>query len=106
MKAKFLYVLLIISTFFISKTYGEEVNAGAGTYLNLSATETTLIEPDLLIAILRFESESPSTKEVQNKINLVMKKALELSHANEKLNVSTQQYCSRVVVPATPHVQL
>lgn len=65
---KFLQVLLIFSAFIGLKAYGDDVNKEDGTYLNLSVTETKQVEPDILIANLRYESESESAKEVQNKI--------------------------------------
>lgn len=66
---KFLQVLLIFSVFIGLKAYGEDVIKEEGTYLNLSVTETKQVEPDILIASLRYESESESAREVQNKIN-------------------------------------
>ena len=89
---KFLQVLLIFSTFIGLKAYGDDVNKEDGTYLNLSVTETKQVEPDLLIATLRYESESGSAKEVQNKINQMMKKALSVVEKKENVEVSTEQY--------------
>ena len=89
---KFLQVLLIFSAFIGLKAYGDEVNKEDGTYLNLSVTETKQVEPDILIASLRYESESESAKEVQNKINQMMKKALSVAEKKENIEVSTEQY--------------
>ncbi len=89
---KFLQILLIFSVFIGLKAYGDDVNKEDGTYLNLSVTETKQIEPDTLIASLRYESESESAKEVQNKINQLMKKALSVLEKKENVEVSTQQY--------------
>lgn len=89
---KFLQVLLIFSAFIGLKAYGDEVNKEDGTYLNLSVTETKQVEPDTLIASLRYESESESAKEVQNKINQMMKKALSVAEKKENIEVSTEQY--------------
>jgi len=89
---KFLQVLLIFSAFIGLKAYGDEVNKEDGTYLNLSVTETKQVEPDILIANLRYESESESAKEVQNKINQMMKKALSVAEKKENIEVSTEQY--------------
>jgi predicted secreted protein len=41
---------------------------------------------------LRYESESESAKEVQNKINQMMKKALSVAEKKENIEVSTEQY--------------
>ena len=92
MKMKLLYVLIIFSASHLSWAYGEDLPEGNNAYLNLSATETTQVEPDLLIATLRFESESTSAKEVQTLINQTMKKALELAAQDKQLNISTDQY--------------
>ena len=89
---KFLQVLLIFSAFIGLKAYGDDVNKEDGTYLNLSVTETKQVEPDILIASLRYESESESAKEVQNKINQMMKKALSVLEKKENVEVSTEQY--------------
>jgi predicted secreted protein len=89
---KFLQVLLIFSAFIGLKAYGDEVNKEDGTYLNLSVIETKQVEPDILIANLRYESESESAKEVQNKINQMMKKALSVAEKKENIEVSTEQY--------------
>ena len=62
------------------------------TYLNISATERREVEEDLLVANLRFEFEGEEARDVQNKINSVMKKALAKAKALEAVNVSTEQY--------------
>ena len=41
---------------------------------------------------MRYESESESAKEVQNKINQIMKKALSVVEKKENVEVSTEQY--------------
>lgn len=84
--------LLILSIFTLPKAYGDEPNKENGTYLNLSVTEIKQVEPDLLIAVLRYETESESAKIAQNKINQTMKKALALSEKKKELLVSTEQY--------------
>ena len=89
---KFLQVLLIFSAFIGLKAYGDDVNKEDGTYLNLSVTETKQVEPDTLIASLSYESESESAKEVQNKINQMMKKALSVAEKKENIEASTEQY--------------
>ena len=56
----------------------------------VSVTETKQVEPDILIASLRYESESESAREVQNKINQMMKKALSVIEKKENVEVSTE----------------
>ncbi|CAF2120062.1 unnamed protein product [Rotaria magnacalcarata] len=76
----------------MSKAYGDGSNKEDGTYLNLSVIEVKQVEPDLLIASLRYEIESESTKTLQNKINQTMKKALMIAEKKEELTISTEQY--------------
>ena len=89
---KFLHVLLIFFIFSASRAYGDDLNKEDGAYLNLAVTEIKQVEPDLLIASLRYESESESAKLAQNKINQTMKKALAVAEKKEVLDVSTEQY--------------
>jgi predicted secreted protein len=91
-KTIFLSIVLICSLFIMSRAYGEGSNKEDGTYLNLSVTEVKQVEPDLLIASLRYEIESESTKTLQNKINQTMKKALMIAEKKEELTISTEQY--------------
>jgi len=63
-----------------------------GTLLNLSATEMMPVEQDLIIANLRYEIDGASAKDVQNRINQVMKKALDFAKSDENIQVSTNQY--------------
>ena len=91
-KTIFLSILLICSLFIMSKAYGDGFNKEDDTYLNLSVTEVKQVEPDLLIASLRYEIESESTKTLQNKINQTMKKALMIAEKKEELTISTEQY--------------
>ncbi len=62
------------------------------TLVNLSATERNEVEQDLLIATLRFEAEDPDPKVVQDKINSMMKKAVDAAKKVKSIKVSTQQY--------------
>ena len=92
MRVKFLQILLILFVLIVSKAYWDNFTKDDGTYLNLSAVEMKQVEPDLLIASLRYEDESESAKEVQDKINQTMKKALTVADKKEKIDVSTEQY--------------
>lgn len=62
------------------------------TIVNLSATERVEIDQDLLIGSLRYEEESKDPTALQNKINEVMKKAVELGKKYPEVKLSTEQY--------------
>ncbi|MFK7967550.1 MAG: SIMPL domain-containing protein [Rickettsiaceae bacterium] len=91
-KETVLLILLILSIVIAHRAYGDDCNKEDGTYLNLSVTEIKQVEPDLLIASLRYEVESESAKIVQNKINQIMKKALLLAEKTDELIISTERY--------------
>jgi predicted secreted protein len=90
MKKQILSVaMLLIFLPFNSFACGDTKDA---TYLNISATERREVAEDLLVANLRFEFEGEEAKDVQNKINNVMQKALGKAKVVEDINVSTEQY--------------
>lgn len=62
------------------------------TMLNISATERTDVQQDLLIASLRYEKEGNDAKAIQNEINAVMKKAIEAAKGVTTVEVATEQY--------------
>lgn len=62
------------------------------TLLNISATERTQVQQDLLMASLRVEKEGTDPKLVQDQINEIMKKALEKSKAVKDIETSTGGY--------------
>lgn len=62
------------------------------TLLNISATERTQVQQDLLMASLRIEKEGSDPKLVQDQINEVMKKALEKAKAVKDIETSTGGY--------------
>jgi predicted secreted protein len=89
----FLSILFLLSLSFVSKVYGDNNNKPEdNTYLNLSVLESTLVEQDLLIASLRYDVESESSKLVQDKINQTMKKALAIAEKKSMLDISTERY--------------
>ena len=90
MKIKLLLIFLLVSVISF-KTFADDIKE-EGTYLNLSATEMIQVEQDLLIANLRYEVNSPTSSDTQNKINQVMKKALEVANTVKDVEVSTEQY--------------
>ena len=90
MKIKLLLIFLLVSVISF-KTFADDIKE-EGTYLNLSATEMIQVEQDLLIANLRYEVDSDTSSNTQNKINQVMKKALEVANTVKNIEVSTEQY--------------
>lgn len=62
------------------------------TLLNISATERTRIEQDLLTASLRIELEGQDPVALQNEINTRMERALSAARAVPGLEVSTGHY--------------
>lgn len=86
--------LIVLSVIFFAefKTYADALPEEAGTYLNLSVTETKELDQDLLTAMLRYEVEVNNPKEAQNMVNQTMKKALEVTSKSTKLQVVTDQY--------------
>jgi len=62
------------------------------TVLNLSATERTTVQQDLLTATLRYEVKGKDAKALQDEINKTMEKALDTAREYDDVKVSTQQY--------------
>lgn len=62
------------------------------TMLNISATERTEVQQDLLVASLRYEKEGTDAKAIQNDINTAMKKALDAAKGVATVDVATEQY--------------
>lgn len=61
------------------------------SYLNLSVTERTDVQEDLLMSSIRIEKDGVDPKAIQNEINHIMAKALTISKQPD-INVSTGQY--------------
>ena len=89
MKTQIILVLLIAS--FPFSVFADD-DKKDGTYLNISATESREVDEDLLIANLRFESEGQDARDVQSKINSIMKKALGKVKELSDIKVSTERY--------------
>ena len=62
------------------------------TLINVAATERVEVEQDLLIATLRYEAENESAKELQNDVNALMSKALDMAKKVSSIKAATQQY--------------
>lgn len=63
-----------------------------GTHLNLSVSESTEVEEDLLIVNMHFETEGKTSQEVQKEINKKMETALAEVKKQSKISVSTENY--------------
>lgn len=63
-----------------------------GVYLNISVTEQIDVQEDLLVSSMRIEKEGFDPKLIQNEINLMMAKAVEMAKEVSDINVSTEQY--------------
>lgn len=61
------------------------------SYLNLSVTERTDVQEDLLMSSIRIERDGIDPKAIQNEINHIMVKALTIAKQPD-INVSTGQY--------------
>lgn len=62
------------------------------TVLNIAASERKVVPQDLLIASLRFESDSTDPRALQSKINGLMQKALDKAKSYEAVDTSTDHY--------------
>lgn len=71
--------------------------------INLSAIERVEVDQDLLVARLRYEGENKDATALQNEINAMMKKAVDLAKADAAIKVTTQQYYVYPVDPPQPH---
>lgn len=72
------------------------------TVLNISASERQNVQQDLLIASLRYETESTDSAALQNKINTLITKALEAGKKYKDVQVATDHY---YVYPYDPNQQ-
>lgn len=62
------------------------------SYLNISVTEQMDVQDDLLTSSLRIEREGFDPKSIQDEINLMMSKAVEMAKKVPDITVSTEQY--------------
>lgn len=76
------------------------------TVINLSTVERVEVDQDLLVARLRFEGENKDPRVLQNEINTLMKKAVDLAKADPSVKVTTQQYYVYPVDPNPPVVPM
>lgn len=102
MKKQLLTIFLLVMILLpLPSLADDDKNHKEGTYLNISATERREIDEDLLVANLRYETEGQIAKEVQNKINKTMQKALERTKQLKDIKFSTEQYYVHKYHPRT-----
>ena len=64
MAKKLLTLIIFAMTFSCANAFADD-DEKKGTYLNLSVSESTEVEEDLLIVNLRFETEGKTSQDVQ-----------------------------------------
>ncbi len=62
------------------------------TMISLSATEQMELKQDLLMGSLRIEQDGPDAKSVQDKINQLMRQAVDIAKQESEIKVSTGAY--------------
>lgn len=104
---RFLAILAVFSMgFSISGFAAEETLVKPGqTVLNISASERVVAQQDQLIAALRYETDAGDARTLQDKINTLMGKALELAKKYKDVKVSTDNYYTYPYDPNPQPVQ-
>ena len=87
-----LALLVIPATAHAAEDFMSRIPPEGSVVLNLSANERMEVGQDLLVSSMRYEVVGKDTKEVQSKINGVMKKAVEEAKKAESVKVSTGSY--------------
>ena len=100
MAKKFLKLIIFAMTFSCANAFADD-DEKKGTYLNLSVSESTEVEEDLLIVNLRFEIEGKTSQDVQQEINKKMESALAEVKKQSKISVSTENYSVYQYSPRT-----
>jgi predicted secreted protein len=70
--------------------------------LNLSATEQREVAQDTLNATLQFSVQGRDQTELQNDVNMAMRKAVDLLEADGRVDFSTTQYHVYIIEPGRP----
>jgi len=91
MAKKLLTLIIFAMTFLCANAFADD-DEKKGTHLNLSVSESTEVEEDLLIVNLRFETEGKTSQDVQKEINKKMESALAEVKKQSKISVSTENY--------------
>lgn len=100
MAKKLLTLIIFAITFSCTNAFADD-DEKKGTYLNLSVSESTEVEEDLLIVNLRFEIEGKTSQDVQQEINKKMESALAEVKKQSKISVSTENYSVYQYSPRT-----
>jgi predicted secreted protein len=77
---------------FADETQNAKPQPQDGTYLNLSVTERTEAQEDILVASLSVEKEGTDPKQVQNDINKLALQAVTKAKVLSDITVKTEQY--------------
>lgn len=94
---RFLPVLCVFTTLLAlpgpaSAQTAESLVKSGQTVLNISASETKAVQQDVLISSLRAEYEGKDSTALQNKINTLTAKALEMAKKFDDVEVMTDNY--------------
>lgn len=100
MAKKLLTLIIFAMTFLCANAFADD-DKKKGTHLNLSVSESTEVEEDLLIVNLRFETEGKTSQDVQKEINKKMESALAEVKKQSKISVSTENYSVYQYSPCT-----
>ena len=87
-----LLLLFSLPYAFADETQSTKPQPQDGTYLNLSVTERTEAQEDILVASLSVEKEGVDPKQVQNDINKLTLQAVTKAKALSNITVKTEQY--------------
>ncbi|NRB11072.1 MAG: SIMPL domain-containing protein [Rickettsiaceae bacterium] len=94
-------VIILLNTITISNIFADTTNIDKSdknlrkpeeTILNLAATEQKEIMQDLLVASMRFEYEGTDAKTVQNEVNKVMNRVVELTKKRQGISIMMGGY--------------
>ncbi len=100
---RFFLILCVLTAGFTAPSMAQEASLvkSGQTVLNISASERQSVQQDLLIASVRYEIDGPDSRDIQNKINTLMAKAVAASKEYKDVQVTTDQY---YVYPYDPNV--
>lgn len=101
---RFFLILSVLFAGFTAPAMAQEASLvkPGQTVLNISASERQNVQQDLLIASLRYETESPDSAALQNKINTLITNALTIGKKYQDVQVATDHY---YVYPYDPNPQ-
>jgi predicted secreted protein len=88
-------ISLLVLAYFVSSPLAEAAESAqgvSGTFVTLSAMDQKKVEQDLLVASLRIEIDNKNARVVQQEINEVMQKAMDVVKSESTIKVSTGNY--------------